>query len=315
MARFENLLARIAVAAAAIPIILFLTLKGGYYFFVLITVLSSFTLYEFYGLAEKKGVFPLKIFGLCAGVLLNIVFIYERLLTDSFELFASKGVRISVFAGHQLIVIVLLFLLLGTMLTELFRKRGSPLLNASVTAFGVMAVSLSFGTLISMRELFPYGFPLHKFFAAGFIDDSQLVLVDRWGGLTVIALFASIWMCDTMAYFGGKTFGRNLLFERISPKKTWEGTIAGFFSSVATMVLAKYCFLGYLALHHALVLGVLVGVFGQLGDLIESRFKRDANVKDSSALLPGHGGMYDRFDSLVFLSPIVYLYIEFIVLS
>jgi phosphatidate cytidylyltransferase len=301
MARFENLLARIAVAAAAIPIILFLTLKGGYYFFVLITVLSSFTLYELYGLAEKKGVFPLKLFGLCAGVLLNIVFIYERLLTDSFELFASKGVRISVFAGHQLIVIVLLFLLLGTMLTELFRKRGSPLLNASVTAFGVMAVSLSFGTLISLRELFPYGFPLHKFFAAGFIDDNHLALVDRWGGLTVIALFASIWMCDTI--------------ERISPKKTWEGTIAGFFASVATMALAKYCFLGYLALYHALVLGILVGVFGQLGDLIESRFKRDANVKDSSALLPGHGGMYDRFDSLVFLSPIVYLYIQFIVLA
>ncbi len=229
MARFENLFARIAVAAAAIPVILFLTLKGGYYFFALITVLSSLTLYEFYGLAEKKGVFPLKAFGLAAGVLLNIVFVYERLLADSFEAFAAHGFRLSAFAEPELIVIVLLFLLLGALLTELFRKRGSPLLNASATVFGVLAVSLSFGTLIFTRELFPYGFPLHKFFAAGFVDDNQLALVDRWGGLTVIALFASIWMCDTMAYFGGKTFGRHLLFERVSPKKTWEGTIIRIF--------------------------------------------------------------------------------------
>jgi phosphatidate cytidylyltransferase len=315
MARFENLPARVIVAAVSIPLILFLTMKGGYYFFVLITVFSSFTLYEFYGLAEKKGAFPLKIFGIAAGALLNIVFVYERLLADSFELFASHGVLLSAFAEHQLVVIVLLFLLLGTLLTELFRKRGSPLLNASTTVFGVLAVSLSFGTLIYTRELFPYGFPLHKFFAAGLIDDNQLALVNNWGGLTVIAIFVSIWMCDTMAYFGGKTFGKHLLFERVSPKKTWEGTIIGFFASIGTMVLAKYWFLDYLALHHALVLGIMVGVFGQVGDLIESRFKRDAGVKDSSALLPGHGGMYDRFDSLVFLSPIVYLYIEFIVLA
>ncbi len=81
------------------------------------------------------------------------------------------------------------------------------------------------------------------------------------------------------------------------------------------MVLCRVLMLEYLALHHAIILGVIVGVFGQLGDLVESRFKRDVDVKDSSAVIPGHGGVYDRFDSLVFLSPIVYLYIDFIVLS
>jgi phosphatidate cytidylyltransferase len=81
------------------------------------------------------------------------------------------------------------------------------------------------------------------------------------------------------------------------------------------MIAAKMMVLDYLSFKHAIVIGVLIGVFGQLGDLIESRFKRDAGVKDSSNLIPGHGGLYDRFDSLVYISPIVYLYIDFVVLS
>jgi phosphatidate cytidylyltransferase len=166
-----------------------------------------------------------------------------------------------------------------------------------------------------LRELFPYGFPVYKFFATGYADDLHLAQINRWGGYTVIAVFASIWICDTAAYFGGSTFGRHRLFESVSPKKTWEGAIFGFIFSILTMVAAKILVLGYLAFQHAIVIGVLIGVFGQLGDLIESRFKRDAGVKDSSKSIPGHGGFYDRFDSLVYISPIVYLYIDFIVLS
>jgi phosphatidate cytidylyltransferase len=105
------------------------------------------------------------------------------------------------------------------------------------------------------------------------------------------------------------------LFKSVSPKKTWEGAIFGFVFAILTMVAAKILVLGYLAFQHAIFIGVLIGVFGQLGDLIESRFKRDAGIKDSSKLIPGHGGFYDRFDSLVYISPIVYLYIDFIVLS
>jgi phosphatidate cytidylyltransferase len=211
--------------------------------------------------------------------------------------------------------VVLLKLLLLTMLIELFRTKGSPLINIAATISGVMIISLCFGTLIFLRELFPYGFPVYKFFATGYADDLQLVQINHWGGFTVIAVFASIWMCDTAAYFGGSAFGRHRLFESVSPKKTWEGAAFGFLFSVLTMILAKIIVLGYLPFHHAIVIGVLIGVFGQMGDLIESRFKRDAGVKDSSKLIPGHGGLYDRFDSLVYISPIVYLYIDFVVLS
>ena len=316
MPKFESLSTRVLVALIAIPIILWLTMLGGYFFFFLIAVISSLTLYEFYGLAEAKGAAPLKTLGLIAGVIINAVFVYERFQVDIYQFVLTHfSIHLAMFSQHQLLTVVLLKFLLLTLLIELFRTKGSPMINIATTISGVMIVSLCFGTLIFLRELFPYGFPVYKFFATGYADDLQLAQINRWGGYTVIAVFASIWMCDTAAYFGGVTLGRHRLFESVSPNKTWEGAVFGFIFSVLTMILAKLLVLGYLTFQHAIVIGVLIGIFGQLGDLIESRFKRDAGVKDSSTLIPGHGGLYDRFDSLVYISPIVYLYIDFVVLS
>jgi phosphatidate cytidylyltransferase len=316
MSKYQNLASRVLVAIIAIPIILWLAMLGGYFFFLLIASLSSLVLYEFYGLAEAKGAAPLKTFGLIVGVIVNAVFIYERFQIKIYQFFVDYfEIHLSLFSQHQLLTVVLLKFLLLTLLIELFRIKGSSMTNVATTVLGVLMISLSFGTLIFLRELFPYGFPVHKFFATGFANDQELAQINQWGGYTVIAIFASIWICDTAAYFGGKTFGKHKLFVRVSPNKTWEGALCGFMFSVLTMVTAKILVLGYLAYQHAIILGILIGLFGQLGDLIESRFKRDANVKDSSALIPGHGGVYDRFDSLVYISPIVYLYIDFVVLS
>jgi phosphatidate cytidylyltransferase len=316
MPKFESLSTRVVVALIAIPLILWLTMLGGYYFFFLIAIISSLALYEFYRLAEAKGAAPLKTLGLVAGVIINAVFVYERFQVDIYQFILSHfNIHLSMFSQHQLLMVVLLKFLLLTMLIELFRTKGSPTINIATTMSGVLIISLCFGTLIFLRELFPYGFPVYKFFATGYADDLQLAQINRWGGYTVIAVFASIWMCDTAAYFGGSTFGKHRLFESVSPQKTWEGAIFGFIFSILTMATAKILVLGYLTFQHAIVIGVLIGVFGQIGDLIESRFKRDAGVKDSSKLIPGHGGLYDRFDSLVYISPIVYLYIDFVVLS
>ncbi|RPI02221.1 MAG: phosphatidate cytidylyltransferase [Ignavibacteriae bacterium] len=316
MPKFESLFTRVLVALIAIPFILWMTMLGGYYFFFLIAVISSFALFEFYGIAEAKGAAPLKTLGLMVGVIINGVFVYERFQVDIYQFVLTHfDIHSSMFSQHQLLSVVLLKFLLVTMLIELFRTKGSPTLNIAATISGVMIISLCFGTLIFLRELFPYGFPVYKFFAKGYADDLQLAQINRWGGYTVIAVFASIWMCDTAAYFAGSAFGKHRLFERVSPKKTWEGALFGFLFSIITMVASKILVLAYLSYLHAIVIGVLIGIFGQLGDLIESRFKRDAGVKDSSHIIPGHGGVYDRFDSLVYISPIVYLYIDFIVLS
>jgi phosphatidate cytidylyltransferase len=316
MSKFESLPSRVIVACVAIPLILWLTMLGGYFFFLLVALISTLALFEFYGLAERKGAAPLKFIGLVAGFLINGVFLYERIQIEMYQFVADKfNYHLAMFSQHQLFSVILIKFLLITLLIELFRRKGSPMLNIATTVLGVLVISLCLGTLIFLRELFPYGFPVHKFFATGFADDQQLRQIDLWGGWTIISTLVSIWLCDTAAYFVGSTLGKHHLFKSVSPNKTWEGAVAGFIFSIITMIVAKYLVLGYLSILHAAILGILIGIFGQLGDLIESRFKRDANVKDSSKLIPGHGGAYDRFDSLVYVSPIVYLYIDFIVLS
>ncbi|MBI3585919.1 MAG: phosphatidate cytidylyltransferase [Ignavibacteriales bacterium] len=312
---FGNLGTRVAVAVVAIPLIVWATMQGGYLFFAFVALISGLSLYEFYVLSEKKGAFPLKTVGLVAGFLINGVFVYERLQVDVFRFFEARGMHLSMFSQLQLLLVLELVILLIVLLIELFRRKGSPTINIGTTILGVFIISLFFGTLISVRELFPYGFPVYKFFQTGIADHVQLQQINRWGGFTVVSLFAAIWICDTAAYFGGVTFGRHKLFESVSPKKTWEGAMVGLVFAILAMIFAKALFLEYLSVQDAVIIGGMVGVFGQLGDLVESRFKRDAGVKDSSTIIPGHGGFFDRFDSLVFVSPFVYLYIDFVVLS
>ena len=313
--RFQSLPRRALVALVAIPLIIWLTLEGGYAFFAFVAVISGVSLFEFYRLTEAKGAVPLKTVGIFFGFLVNVSFIYERTQVEVYRTFASMGFRLSMFSQGQFLLVVLLVFLLFVLLIELFRKKGSALQNAGATILGVLVISLFFGTLIFTRELYPYGFPVPKFLGTGFADSEQIVRINRWGGWTIIGVFASIWMCDTAAYFGGLAFGRHRLFERVSPKKSWEGSLFGFAFAVLTMIAVKAAALDYLSYTHAAVLGVLIGIFGQIGDLVESRMKRDAGVKDSSGIIPGHGGVYDRFDSLVYIAPIVYLYIDFVVLS
>ncbi len=131
----------------------------------------------------------------------------------------------------------------------------------------------------------------------------------------VISLFAIIWICDTAAFHVGSALGRHKLFPRVSPNKSWEGAVAGFVAALLAAAAAKYLVLEFLTLGSAVLIGAIVGIFGQIGDLVESLLKRDAGVKDSSTLIPGHGGVFDRFDSLLLVSPLVYLYVDFILFT
>jgi phosphatidate cytidylyltransferase len=132
------------------------------------------------------------------------------------------------------------------------------------------------------------------------------------GEAFLFTLFVAVWVMDTAAYAAGHALGRNLLAPVLSPKKTWEGAVAGFLSALAVCMAFQH-FLLKDALSPALAaaLGVLIGVTGQVSDLAKSIVKRDVGVKDSGALLPGHGGVFDRFDSYILAAPAVYYFLSF----
>lgn len=128
----------------------------------------------------------------------------------------------------------------------------------------------------------------------------------------IISIFILIWTNDTFAYIVGKSIGKRKLFERISPKKTIEGFIGGvIFAVIASYIISKY----YIEVKEGatyiwIVIAFIVGIFGTIGDLIESKFKRVAGVKDSGIIMPGHGGILDRFDSVIFVAPIIFLFYQ-----
>jgi phosphatidate cytidylyltransferase len=131
-----------------------------------------------------------------------------------------------------------------------------------------------------------------------------------------IALILMVWGNDVFAYFGGKRFGRRLMAPSISPKKTWEGFFSGFAGALTGLIIAVYLvpFAFPMNMSLALPLVALVSVFGPIGDLAESKLKRAAGVKDSSNILPGHGGFLDRFDALILAAPAFYLYIKLLII-
>jgi phosphatidate cytidylyltransferase len=147
----------------------------------------------------------------------------------------------------------------------------------------------------------------------------QLSMDDALGASLVLYVIAIVWSCDTGAFLVGIAFGRHKLFPRVSPSKSIEGAVAGFLCAVG-VAFAGYAWFArqeggdiFLTAPQALVLGALLGIAGQLGDLVESLLKRDARVKDASSTIPGHGGVLDRFDSLLFSAPVAFYYLRNVV--
>jgi len=311
----NNLTQRIITAAIAIPIIILICMAGGLYFFLFVAVVSGIALIEFYNLAAAKGAKPLVVMGVIAGFFVNLSFYYPKLHTFVVGWFDSMGMAIPFPSQSQLLGIILILMIVVMCLIELFRGNGSALLNLSTTIMGILYISMFFGTFIGIRELFIVADPpvAHYFVASiGAIDGDA---VYRFGGFTVISIFAMIWICDSAAFHFGMSMGKHKLFPRVSPNKSWEGAIFGFIFAIISAIAAKYLVLEYLPIIGAVVIGIIVGTIGQLGDLVESLLKRDAGVKDSSTLIPGHGGAFDRFDSLLLVSPLVYLYLDFILFT
>jgi phosphatidate cytidylyltransferase len=179
------------------------------------------------------------------------------------------------------------FLVAAVLLSQLLsgRELKTGLMDTAVVAFGVLYVAWLLGHLILVRRL-PEGIFL------------------------VFFLFLVTWANDTGAYFVGSLWGRTPLAPRISPKKTWEGMVGGGIASVAAAFACRAWFLESLSAADALLIALMVGVAAPLGDLCESVLKRSAGIKDSGAIIPGHGGILDRVDSLIFTTPAFYYYLQ-----
>lgn len=301
------------MGAVAIPIIIAAVWLGSWAFFLFMAAVSTGALIEYYWLTEKRGAIPNKWLGVAAGLLLNLAFMHGA--TDRFLLHlfgVPEGDLATMLARFVMVLGVLLVFAIAVMIDEMFRKEGSPLLNNIATFAGVTYVSLFMSTLIGLRQLFddrPFQHYVERLGLGAEIGGKG------FGAVTVVTVLVAIWTCDSAAYYAGRAFGRHKLFERISPKKTWEGSVAGAVAAVLAVLAMQHWFLTYLRPVDAVAIGLIVGIFGQLGDLAESHLKRDAGVKDSSALIPGHGGVFDRFDSLLFVAPLVYLYINILMLA
>jgi phosphatidate cytidylyltransferase len=312
----SNLTTRILVALVGIPVVVAATLVGGYIFFFLIAVIALVGLLELYALARAKGILPQTATGVFFGICMLTVFMYDKLHVTVIGTFAALGMTVPFPSMAQEFLIVMLIFLPLILGVELFRNKPGALANIAATLLGALYVAFSLGSFVGIRELFvPADFPVYAHFTmpGPAVPEEIAAQIYRWGGFTVLSIFGAIWVCDSAAYFAGRAFGRHKLFPRVSPNKTWEGAIVGFAAAVLAFVLCQRLLLPYLSMRDALVCGAIIGLFGQIGDLAESLLKRDAGVKDSSTLIPGHGGVLDRFDSLLFVAPLLFFYLDFIV--
>jgi phosphatidate cytidylyltransferase len=211
---------------------------------------------------------------------------------DQFRIFGVPLHEIGWFLG-------LLFIFILPIVELLFAKEIKPK-NIGYSTVGLLYISLSWGLMMDLRcSLIPQS------------REGVSINMDSWLKLMPIAFILSIWINDTMAYIVGSLIGKTP-FSKISPKKTWEGTIGGAILCVVVIALLGYFTApayGHRVIHWVAI-AAIAAVVGTAGDLLESKLKRVANVKDSGHIMPGHGGFLDRFDSLLLAIPFVWLYIQ-----
>jgi len=291
------LLKRIATAVVLIPIVLALILRAPVPVVAIVTgIVALVTIHEFLKLTESYGVRPMR---LPTYIFSGIFFLLLALNLGNEKPPLSTAIFVYCL-GFAAAFAPFLFLTIGMRRPEL--SSGYP--AAAAAAFAFVYVALPMGMLVQLRQ--------------------------QWAGaFYLLYLLLVVWAGDIFAYFVGKSMGRHLMAPRISPKKTWEGAAASLAASVGV---------GWLLFHYALpissallqvglisrrdglfgleqpsmgpviLLTIVLNVAAQLGDLVESLIKRGAGVKDSGAILPGHGGMLDRIDALLFAAPVLWFY-------
>ena len=256
----------------ALPFLIFLVYKGGVFFTILISIAATVALWEYYRLVFTGKAGLLSDIILLWGYGIGLAFIWSIFLV---------GTDLSVsIIGLNLLVVALI---------SLFRFKTDPsVLDRVVKQLqGMIYIPVLLSFLILIRE-------------------------SSSGMIWVFILLAVVFAGDTSAYYVGSYFGRHKLSPAISPGKTIEGSIGGLAANLIVGGVAKIFFLSALSWGLSLLFFLVVGIAGQVGDLFESELKRASGIKDSSGILPGHGGILDRIDALLFAAPMAYIFIRFI---
>ena len=262
-------------------------------FFVLFGVFLIIAVYEFCNLIQINNVFPI-VFGIILYTTVTLISHYSTLTTDAINQTFNTDVEIAINI-QQLNVVLLVIALVVSIKCILFLFYDS-----------IQKISTS------SKYLYLLGYIILPFV---FITKISFGIND-YNPKIIIGLFILIWTNDTFAYIVGKSIGRTKLFEKISPKKTIEGFVGGIlFAILAGYLISKYYIKANPEFSDRSILiwtsiAVIVGIVGTIGDLIESKFKRIAGVKDSGNIMPGHGGILDRLDSVIFVAPIIFLFYQ-----
>jgi phosphatidate cytidylyltransferase len=290
----SELAQRIVVAVIAAPIALWIVLAGGAPLAGLLAVVSALGAWEFYRIARAAGAYPMADAGIALAGLVPL---------------AIHASYLGVFTVRPALAALVVLVLLGSTIW-LRGVGGRPLGAAAVTILGVLytAGMLGFGYAIRYHDTV-IGYDV---VGASSMAVGPLVLRVPPGGVLLIFPLVITWASDIGAYFVGRAIGGRKLIPSVSPGKTVAGAVGGLVASMlvaygyARGVLVPVAHLGFTP-WGALLFGAIISVAAQVGDLFESLIKREGGVKDSSRIIPGHGGILDRFDSLIFVLPVAYL--------
>ena len=273
----NNFIQRAITGAIFVAVLIGGIVSGPIPFTILFSLISALTIYEFGTIIGKSGEVQInKSITILAGIFLFIGFGY-----------------LGVAPGKNEILIPYLFLIIYLLVSELYLKKKNPVHNWAYAMMSQIYIALPFALL----NVLAY-------------HTSSDGSISEYNPILPLSIFIFNWVNDTGAYCTGMLFGKHRLFERISPKKSWEGSIGGgVFSIIPAIAMAH--FFPFMSTATWIGLGLTVVIFGTWGDLTESLLKRTLGIKDSGNILPGHGGMLDRFDSTILAVPaaVVYLYI------
>jgi len=263
---------RTLINVIGIPAILYLLWQGGPAFASFIFLVMMIGLDEFYRMNTTGRQTPVKLTG----------YIFTGLMAAYYFWLPA----ITLLQGLSLLTCFIVI----TLFIEMGRDKLNPTRNMGITILGIMYVPVLLGSVIALRNL-----------------DTV------YSTYFTVSMVVAIWICDSVAFIFGMKWGQKKIFPRVSPNKSWVGSLAGLVSTfVVYYGLHVQGILPDLTLLDVAVFSIITGFFGQAGDFAESLLKRDAGVKDSGKLLLGHGGVLDRFDSIIFASPLTYAYLSII---